>query len=481
MGNYRSIIAFSILSLSLAYIGIVNNTSAVQAKVMSESEVNNSVKYFEVDGILTVVLPDGTMKKFKNYNITASYIITSENNKVLTVILPDGTIKSFKNYDSYEITITGNICINFSDNSITVIRSDYSITSYSGIVKYDSVVDESKLLSENTFYWVNDSGTVITEEALVEMCKNYRIPDDIIANQPTKEQLQNYIIYAWRYGTGLTSTNDYLSWESRNLLVYSSIFHMDFPDTAPELVSSKKAFTISQGEQFATDMLGLTEASGKHLYSNMEMSAGYSSYPMKGFCTLTFGDGISIAKRYNKTGVFKEKFIVTDTWTGLYSSVTVTINVIPSDKIKPVIKGIKNITTTKGIKVNLLKGVSASDNIDGDLTSKIKVSTTDFSKVGRQKVTYTVTDKAGNKTTKTATLIVKNKKIKIKASESTSNNSISYNSKNSDSSRDNSSSKGVVSDDFTKDASEDKTAEEFLEEMGYDGLDDYGGDYTIEQ
>ncbi len=81
------------------------------------------------------------------------------------------------------------------------------------------------------------------------------------------------------------------------------------------------------------------------------------------------------------------------------------------DTTKPVIKGVTNRTTYKGTKINLLKGVTAKDNVSGNLTSSIKVSSVDFNKVGKQTVTYTVTDKAGNKTTKTATLTVKSNEV----------------------------------------------------------------------
>ena len=54
------------------------------------------------------------------------------------------------------------------------------------------------------------------------------------------------------------------------------------------------------------------------------------------------------------------------------------------------------------------KGAVATDNVDGDITKKIKVTNkVDTSKEGTYTVTYTVTDKAGNKATKTRTVIVK--------------------------------------------------------------------------
>ncbi|MBQ3474743.1 MAG: DUF5011 domain-containing protein [Bacilli bacterium] len=54
------------------------------------------------------------------------------------------------------------------------------------------------------------------------------------------------------------------------------------------------------------------------------------------------------------------------------------------------------------------KGAVATDNVDGDITKKIKVTNkVDTSKEGTYIVTYTVSDKAGNKTTKERTVIVK--------------------------------------------------------------------------
>lgn len=70
------------------------------------------------------------------------------------------------------------------------------------------------------------------------------------------------------------------------------------------------------------------------------------------------------------------------------------------DTEKPVItlKGNSEITLSQGDKYND-EGASATDNIDGDITSKIKVSgKVDITKSGTYTITYTVTDKAGNRT-----------------------------------------------------------------------------------
>ena len=78
------------------------------------------------------------------------------------------------------------------------------------------------------------------------------------------------------------------------------------------------------------------------------------------------------------------------------------------DTEKPVItlKGNSEITLNQGDKYND-EGASATDNVDGDITSKIKVSgKVDITKSGTYTITYTVTDKAGNRTEVTRKVVV---------------------------------------------------------------------------
>ena len=71
-------------------------------------------------------------------------------------------------------------------------------------------------------------------------------------------------------------------------------------------------------------------------------------------------------------------------------------------------------TITVGAKFEPLKGVTAKDNEDGDLTSKIKVikNTVDTKKAGTYKVTYQVTDSQGASVTKTIKVTVKAASVK---------------------------------------------------------------------
>ena len=79
------------------------------------------------------------------------------------------------------------------------------------------------------------------------------------------------------------------------------------------------------------------------------------------------------------------------------------------DMVKPVLKGIKNRTVFEGEKISYKKGVTATDDRDGNLTKKIRIdsSRVNLKKAGKYIVTYSVSDEAGNKAIKKATIKVK--------------------------------------------------------------------------
>ena len=82
------------------------------------------------------------------------------------------------------------------------------------------------------------------------------------------------------------------------------------------------------------------------------------------------------------------------------------------DTEKPVIELFGDITITLKFGENYNElGAVATDNVDGDLTKKIKISgKVDTQKAGEYIIKYTVTDKAGNKTTIERKVIVEEKK-----------------------------------------------------------------------
>ena len=97
------------------------------------------------------------------------------------------------------------------------------------------------------------------------------------------------------------------------------------------------------------------------------------------------------------------------------------LNII--DTVKPEINGAeKEIKITAGDKVDLLKGVTAEDEIDGKLDVKV-TGKYDIDKPGEYKLKYVAEDKSGNKEEKEFTLVV-NKKEEKKTNVTTNKNTV---------------------------------------------------------
>ncbi|SEW38955.1 SH3 domain-containing protein [[Clostridium] fimetarium] len=80
-----------------------------------------------------------------------------------------------------------------------------------------------------------------------------------------------------------------------------------------------------------------------------------------------------------------------------------------ADKTEPQILGVSEKSTEQGTAIDLMSGISAVDNIDGDITSKLTVSGADFENFGTQEITYLVTDTAGNTAVVKSSLVVTEK------------------------------------------------------------------------
>lgn len=105
-----------------------------------------------------------------------------------------------------------------------------------------------------------------------------------------------------------------------------------------------------------------------------------------------------------KIGTYTLTYSVTDQ-SGNTASLTRKIKVI--DNVKPVISGAANKTIKLNSTFNPKTGVTAKDNVDGDVTSSIKVTgAVNTKKKGTYILTYTVADKSGNQTVITRKIIV---------------------------------------------------------------------------
>jgi len=113
---------------------------------------------------------------------------------------------------------------------------------------------------------------------------------------------------------------------------------------------------------------------------------------------------IAVAVLFSCTN--KKKSSTTTTTTASSGTTTTATS---QDNIKPILEVIpKEVTLAYGQEYDLMTGVSALDNVDGNITSKIEVDKGDFSntKPGQYIITYKVKDNAGNEATATRTITV---------------------------------------------------------------------------
>lgn len=108
----------------------------------------------------------------------------------------------------------------------------------------------------------------------------------------------------------------------------------------------------------------------------------------------------------NKTGNYKLKVTA---YNSSFETIIVESGNYIIDKEKPVLKvGDQVVTMRIGQTLDVMGDVVATDNLDGDITSKVttNINELDLNNVGLKKLTYTVSDEAGNVAVKTINLNV---------------------------------------------------------------------------
>ncbi|MGE6609338.1 immunoglobulin-like domain-containing protein [Peribacillus sp. NPDC076916] len=174
-------------------------------------------------------------------------------------------------------------------------------------------------------------------------------------------------------------------------------------DSAKNTTTTKRVVTVKKDTTVPT----ITGATNKTAY------LGYSFDAKSGVKATDNADGtitskIKITGQVNtkKEGTYKLKYSVTDK--GKNTRTVTRVITVKKDKEKPKITGATNKTVYKGYSFNTKTSVSATDNVDGNITSKITVSgKVNVNEVGIYKLQYTAKDKTGNKTTVTRTITVK--------------------------------------------------------------------------
>ena len=91
------------------------------------------------------------------------------------------------------------------------------------------------------------------------------------------------------------------------------------------------------------------------------------------------------------------------------SSSAASSSAVVKDTVAPVITGTKDLETYVGDTISYKSGISVTDNVDSNIKLQVDNSQVDLSKAGVYSVTYTATDAAGNSTSVTVKLTVKEK------------------------------------------------------------------------
>lgn len=126
----------------------------------------------------------------------------------------------------------------------------------------------------------------------------------------------------------------------------------------------------------------------------------------------TWKDGTQKADTLG-TQMFKATYTPSDTTNYQTVDVDITIDIVPATipVNQPPVINAKDQTLTVGDKFDPMKGVTATDKEDGDLTDKIVIAknTVDTSKAGKYTIDYEVTDNGGTRVRKTIVVTVKEK------------------------------------------------------------------------
>ncbi|MCD8147120.1 MAG: DUF5011 domain-containing protein [Clostridiales bacterium] len=162
--------------------------------------------------------------------------------------------------------------------------------------------------------------------------------------------------------------------------------------------SDWKAPTLVVVEKFEADY-----GTPVYLYQLVEQASDRSDYTL----SLSGSGQIDDKEKsitFSKPGSYPVEITAADVH-GNTTTATATVTVV--DRVEPVLEA-ENLTVYLGDEPDYLSGVTATDEVDGDLTSAVQVNSTkvDLETPGQYEVTYSVSDRSGNSASCTATVTV---------------------------------------------------------------------------
>ncbi len=263
----------------------------------------------------------------------------------------------------------------FSVNIIDKVSSggkDYYkiFTDLSGDPKYGYVL-------ANNFYVSNNQPVINVSDKTINVGSSFNYMEGVSAYDNENGDLTNKVTY-----TGTVDTSKSGNYSVTYTVSDNSNFHVS------------KTINV----QVIGDVKPTIEASDKEVlqFEEFDYMEGVSAFDNKGDLTtsITYSGLVDT----NTPGEYEVIYSVSNA----SGTTTKTIKVTVIANEKPIITA-KDKNVTVGTETNLLDGVKASDKEDGDLTSKVIIeeNNVNFNEIGEYSVTYSVSDKHGQKTLKT--------------------------------------------------------------------------------
>ena len=262
------------------------------------------------------------------------------------------------------------------------------IATLEGDTNYNSAASELK--------FTIDKANTVLEFTVDDLDKVY---DGKAVNAPTKQSGNSHVRVLTWYQLDKDGTLTKLDKAPVNAGSYEIVASVE-PDDNYNGIEIEMTFEITKAVPTYTLPSGLIIKQGETL-SSVVLPEGF-----------TWKDGTQKADTLG-TQIFKATYTPEDTTNYQTVDVDVTVDVVPATTPvnQPPVINAKDQTLTVGDKFDPMKGVTATDKEDGDLTDKIVITknTVDTSKAGKYTIDYEVTDNGGTRIRKTIVVTVKEK------------------------------------------------------------------------
>ena len=262
------------------------------------------------------------------------------------------------------------------------------IATLEGDTNYNSAASELK--------FTIDKANTVLEFTVDDLDKVY---DGKAVNAPTKQSGNSHVRVLTWYQLDKDGTLTKLDKAPVNAGSYEIVASVE-PDDNYNGIEIEMTFEITKAVPTYTLPSGLIIKQGETL-SSVVLPEGF-----------TWKDGTQKADTLG-TQIFKATYTPEDTTNYQTVDVDVTVDVVPATTPvnQPPVINAKDQTLTVGDKFDPMKGVTATDKEDGDLTDKIVITknTVDTSKAGKYTIDYEVTDNGGTRVRKTIVVTVKEK------------------------------------------------------------------------